>query len=365
MSALGLSSMDSTVDLSIVIPVKGHERTVVSTVESLLTQEFEGTYEVIAVVSSDNGSYRALCERFTDLRLKLLAPDTAFPFEGRDANWRRGLGLRAAKGDFLALVDADIVFDADWAQRGVEHLRRNGISCVAGTMSRAKNGFWPRYTDSNFLFPKTPRFLKPYVLTRDNFGLPHRKPGVTANMFFTRELFETVGPPPVQFVRSYQDYSFFWEIISAGYQVLCTSDISGSHFHRERTPDLIREYWVSGLGCADFIRHYPEAPFAKLRLAQVMTVLVLIAAGMAALLRVPVWTLSIAALGLALIGVLAALKTHSLVAVLYPLATLILGLVFSAACIYGLLNPNSKAWRAIRKWYTAKCPPGQGVRTSC
>jgi cellulose synthase/poly-beta-1,6-N-acetylglucosamine synthase-like glycosyltransferase len=329
--------MSSIIDLSIIVPIRGHESTVASTVEALLAQEFEGTYEVVVVIDNDNGSYQTLRRRFPDPRLRLIVPDGVCPLEGKDSNWRRGLGLRAARGRILALVDADIIFDADWARCGVDLLREHEVCCVAGTMSRARGGFWPGYVDNNLLFPKTPRFVTPYILTRDNFGLPGRKPGVTANMFFTRELFETVGSPPVQFVRSYQDYSFFWEIVSAGYSILCTPQIAGRHYHRERIPDLITEYWMSGLGCSDFIRYYPQSRFSKRRITEVTLSLALAAAGLAGLIWLPVWTLAAVAVTLALAGIWTALKIRAPVGVLYPLATVVLGAVFSFACVYGLL----------------------------
>lgn len=334
--------MGELVDLSVVIPIKGHEATIVSTVRSVLAQEFSGTLEVIVVIDKQNSSYKALEETFADPRLRLVAPTLTFPLKGRDSNWRRGLGLKAARGSFLALTDADMVFEADWVETGIRLLKEHELQCVAGTMHRAKEGFWARYIDTNIFGAKTPRFQKSYLLTKENFGLPGSKPGVTANVFFTRDLYEAVGPPPIEFIHSYQDYSFFWRIVSAGYSVLCTSEIIGDHFHRRHPRALLWEYWMSGRGCADFAYAYPDSPLSKLRIAEVLVFWLLVAAVIAGLILVPLWSIAAMALGMLLLGIWSAGKLRSFAGLLYPVVTLVLGGSFSLACTYGLLFDSTQ-----------------------
>ena len=332
--------MKGTIDLSVVIPVKGNSKTIGFTVESILKQEFDGEMEIIVVVDLDDASREVVMSQFDDPRLRVISPRQTFPFRGRDSNWRRGVGLSAARGQILALTDADMIFAPDWVQKGVDLLAKQDVHCVAGAMQSVdQQSFWGQYIDSNVVGSKTPRFERPYRLTKDNIGRNGFKPGVTANMFFTRELLGRVGNPRPDFLFTYDDYAFFQDIVDAGYEIYCTVELIGEHYHRQDGKDLTWEYIQSGQGCADFVLAYPRSNFTRNRVIQLGLIFAMLVLGLVVLFftSLPVVVLP-PLVALIILGAWTASKLRQPVAVIYPLVTVLLGLIFCYGVIRGLLR---------------------------
>ena len=92
--------------VSVVIPCKGNEKTILATVESLLAQDYPELIEVILVGDVGDSTWRAL-DGVTDPRLVLLEQEKT-PGR-RDPNVKRDKGVRKSTGDVIALADSDIV----------------------------------------------------------------------------------------------------------------------------------------------------------------------------------------------------------------------------------------------------------------
>jgi len=334
-------------DASIVIPVRGHSDTIVLTVESLLHQEYIGELEVIVVVDRSDSTYQALSQTFDDDRLVLISPSN-LPTTGRDTNTRRRAGLRAARGDYLALVDSDMSFGPDWLQTAIRLLDENKVDCVAGVMLGLDDSFLSRYTDQNVLGAKTPRFDEPYFLTSSNFGRPNRKPGITANMVFTRKVYQVVGGP-VDFGFSYQDYAFYQQIVDTGFTILCTNALYGMHAHRSTIRELIWEYRTSGNGCAVFTRMFPESGLSRRRIAEVTAVSLLGLAAVVSFLLIPLFVVGAFLAGWFLLGTWTAIKLRSSEGFLYPIVTLFLGTCFSFGMLEGLISEQDALIRSYRR----------------
>ena len=194
--------------------------------------------------------------------------------------------------------------------------------------SAYQDGFWGKYADMNLLGAKTPRFYQPYMLTLENFGNGGSKPGITANMFFTRDLLTNVGYPRDDFLHNYEDYAFFYDIVSHGYCVLCTPELVGSHYHRQGWADLIKEYKVSGRGCGDFVRVYPDAQFSQRRLSQLILIAAVMTFGLFMATANPLLAMSLLVSGFLVLGIWSAVKLHRIEGLLFPAVTFILGLCF-------------------------------------
>ena len=137
----------------------------------------------------------------------------------RDANFKRDAAIKMTSGDLIALVDSDIVLPRDWMSRAVAALEDSGTSCVAGGMKSVHDSFWGRYTDSTWIGAKTPRIAESYTVTSANFGAGGRKPPISANTLFTRELYEHCPIDPSWSHGSYEDYEWFWRVTRAGYGI--------------------------------------------------------------------------------------------------------------------------------------------------
>jgi GT2 family glycosyltransferase len=327
--------------VSIVVPCKSSERTVLATVEALLNQDYPQLREVITVGDIDDSTWTALAG-ISDPRLIIVE---CAPQPGkRDSNIKRDAGIARATGDLVALTDSDIIMDSGWLTRAVALLQtQGGEGLVAGGMHSAHDSFWGRFVDSNILAAKTARLQTSYTVEAHRFGRRRHKPPLTANCLFTRKLYEAAALD-VAWLHGYEDYDWFWRMVRDGHQVTFSRDLSGAHHHRRSFRALSWEYRRSGIGAAHFAKTHRDCPLARKRMAQAVG---LPLAGIAVLGALAVATcngyaLQGAAVITAVLGFLGIRETvhaRRLEALAYPFAALPLGMIFTYSLARTMITP--------------------------
>jgi cellulose synthase/poly-beta-1,6-N-acetylglucosamine synthase-like glycosyltransferase len=332
--------------VSVIIPVKGSQRTIGETVRSLLDQTYGSEHlEIILVGDPGDPSFEPLAAEIA--AGQVLVVEVAVDSPCRDANAKRNVGLVRATGDVIALTDSDMILPRDWVENGVRLLDEGEHECVAGSMRSVHTGFWGRYTDTNPVAPKTPRMRQTYVVDEANFGRGRAKPPITANVFLTRELYTRVGGLDASFVYSYEDYEWFWRIAQAGYTMLCTDELAADHYHRQGIKALLREYRQAGRGCAQFIHAHPSAGFARKRLLQLGAVGAASVVLLALAVLLGALALAAGAVATGMVSLATAVRVRHFVALAFPLVTLMLGLSFSLGLTRGLLDRRRAVPRLV------------------
>jgi putative flippase GtrA/GT2 family glycosyltransferase len=335
--------------VSIVIPCRNNEATIGAAVESLLDQDYAHLEQIIVIGSPDDTTWAGLTD-IDDPRLTLI--ERAAPAGVRDANFKRDAGIKLTGTELVALVDSDIVLPPDWLSTAVTSMQESGVSCVAGGMKSIHDSFWGRYTDNTVIGAKTPRVPASYLVTSENFGMRGRKPPITANALFTRELYDKCAIDPTWSHGSYEDYEWFWRVASAGFSVLVSKDLFGWHHHRRGLRALVQEYQRSARGCAYFVRAHLDCPFARRRLWQAVLIPVAAVSGTAAVTVAAAVGEStvVVALMLGCVGLLAAqqiLRLRRLEAVAYPVVGLALGVVYTTGLVNHLMRVRRTATVAL------------------
>ena len=320
---------------SVIVPVKNRPEATRRLVESFLEQTYAKS-ELIIVGDFSDTTWPAI-EEFVSERVRIIKAEVLS--DGRDANAKRNIGLAAAKGDVLVLTDSDIVLPPDWLEKGMRLLETEGHEVVAGGMMTVGEGnFLATYVDTNPVGAKTCRFDPPYVLTADNAGKGRYKQPITANLFLTRRVYETVGGLDADFTTPYEDYPYVDRIIWGGNSVLCTSELDVWHSHRDSAPELAKEYWNAGAGCADYVLRYGESHLARARVRQLAVLAVSVPLWFALLVILPVVTISTTAAVAAVASIVIAWKVGRPSALWYFGITACLSLLFSAGMIRGFVD---------------------------
>jgi len=328
--------------VSVVIPVRDNERTIGATVRSLLAQDYPHLGEIVLVGSPGDRTWEGL-SGITDRRLVTVELET--PPGVRDANFKRDAGIRSTAGDLIALVDSDIVLPGDWLSNAVAELESSGASCVTGGMKSAHSTFWGRYTDSTRLGAKTPRIARSYAVTKEDFGKGSNKPPITANTLFTREMYLGCPINPTWSHGSYEDYEWFWRVVSSGHSVTVSRDLFGWHEHRRGIRPLVKEYMRSSRGCAYFIWAHGDCPLARRRLIQAIAlptagiVATIVAAG-AVTIGQGKQLAALAAAGMAVLAIDQLARSRRLESLAYPATGFVLGLVFTAGLLTNLIKSS-------------------------
>jgi 4-amino-4-deoxy-L-arabinose transferase-like glycosyltransferase/glycosyltransferase involved in cell wall biosynthesis/putative flippase GtrA len=364
------TSWPSLPAVSVVIPCKGNEKTIRATVESLLSQDYPELQEVILVGSPRDSTWAALMD-VADPRLTIIEV-ISVPAGERDANYKRDCGIHQASGELISLVDSDIVLPPYWLSCAVTDLRDSKADCITGGMRSIHDTFWGRYVDCCRLSAKTPRGNGSYIVTAESFGAGGRKPPITANILFTRELYERCPIDSTWAYGSLEDYEWFWRLALAGHKVLVDDRLFGWHHHRSGWKRLGGEYRRSARGCASFIRHHRESPFARKRLRQAIVLPLAVIAALAGftvaacghLWQTAALTAIIVLAGVAMISVREFAKTRTFESLAYPVPALYLGVSYTTSLVFNLVRPVRLPAAIAAPMTSSALPARSGSRLS-
>lgn len=114
--------------MSVLVPVRNESEVIRDTVEAMLDQRFEGRVEFLFIDGDSEDGTGAILRRIADRdqRVRVLRNPAR-----RTPN-ALNIGLRAARGEFIARMDAHTWYPPDYLARGVDRLRRGGADWVAG-----------------------------------------------------------------------------------------------------------------------------------------------------------------------------------------------------------------------------------------
>ncbi len=121
-------------------PTLNEEAHIVDTVRCLQAQQHDAPLEFLFMDGCSDDATPELLARLAedDPRIRVLDnPRRGIPFA-------LNIGLRRARGEFVARMDAHTLYPADYLARGVERLRRGDIEWVSGPQLPHGEGRWSR-----------------------------------------------------------------------------------------------------------------------------------------------------------------------------------------------------------------------------
>jgi succinoglycan biosynthesis protein ExoA len=129
------------VSVSVLIPVLNEERHLRTAAEAMQRQEFDGQLEFLFVDGRSTDASRAILEELAaaDPRIRVLDNPARRTAAGLN------VGLRAARGRYIARMDAHSVYPERYLQRGVDRLERgddDGVVWVTGPQLPVGDGPW-------------------------------------------------------------------------------------------------------------------------------------------------------------------------------------------------------------------------------
>jgi glycosyltransferase involved in cell wall biosynthesis len=212
---------------SVVVAARNAERDLDACLRSLLALRYPR--ERLELVVVDNGS--------TDGTARVLArfngTITVAHEERRGPAAARNAGIRAARGEVIALVDADCTVDPGWLQALVPALASPRIGIAGGRILAADPGngverFGETVHDA---YNAVHLWRPPYV--------------VTGNWAARRSLLDEVGMFDDGLLRC-SDVDFSYRTVAAGYELHHCPDAVVYHRNERTLAGLFREGWVHG-----------------------------------------------------------------------------------------------------------------------
>lgn len=153
----------------------------------------------------------------------------------------RNVGLRAARGEVIAITDADCEPVPDWLEAGLEDLDRLGVDMLGGHIEVPL-----RDRPSVAELVDVARYLDQERSIRDN------DVAMTANFFARREVYDKTGPFNERLISN-GDIEFSLRAKEAGFRIAYSKRAAVIHEPRLRARDLAGKCYRMGIGTSQIM----------------------------------------------------------------------------------------------------------------
>jgi succinoglycan biosynthesis protein ExoA len=133
-------SAPERVDVSVLVPIRNESPWIRETVATMRAQRFDGQIEFLLIDGRSEDGTRAILDELAagDDRIRVLDNP------GRTTPSALNVGLRNARGEFVARMDAHAYYPLDYVGAGVARLRRGDVEWVSGPAIPAGRSLWSR-----------------------------------------------------------------------------------------------------------------------------------------------------------------------------------------------------------------------------
>ncbi|MWG33195.1 glycosyltransferase [Halomarina oriensis] len=230
--------------VSVIVPVYNDPEGLRDTLDTLVGQTYDHErYEVLVVDNRSLDDTRAVAADYANSHDNVHALDERRRQSSYAARVR---GIRRARGDVLAFIDADMTVDTDWLEQAIERMEADELDYMACNVQLYADGeetFASRFNRVNG-FP-----IEKYV---DEL---HFAP--TCCLLVRSSVVEEVGPFDVRFVSS-GDREFGQRVHEAGFEMGYAADVSMYHPTRTSVKSLLKKAIRIGRGKHQMRELYPE-----------------------------------------------------------------------------------------------------------
>lgn len=189
----------STVDISVVIPVRNGAPYISKQLEALLNQETQASFEVIVADNGSTDDTMAISQRFVLQDPRVRVADAS---RGPGANVARNVGINLSHGQYVLLTDADDVVHPGWIQAYWEGFL-DGADTVGGGLNRVLANGTVLSQESKLYWSQVG-------------GAQYAN---ATNCGFTREVFDAVGGFDEKLIGTADEVEFFCRTQRAGYKM--------------------------------------------------------------------------------------------------------------------------------------------------
>ena len=254
--------------VSVVIPCRNAAETISETLESIKSQDYPGTVEIIVADGSDDDRTERLIRRdHPGVRV--------LPNPERIVSTGLNRAIAAASGEIIVRCDAHAEFMPGYIKRAVAILTVTGAGNVGGRQAPAGDTFFTRAVGLGLTTPLGVGDSR-YKTGGPSGPVEHVYLGA-----FRREALEAVGGFDPTLLRN-QDYELSWRLRQAGYVVWFDPGLRVLYQPRRNLARLARQYFSYGRWKATMLLGSP----ASLRPRQLAAPLLCAGLAMSAILGV-------------------------------------------------------------------------------
>lgn len=250
--AVRATSQDGVL-VSVLVPALDEIDRIRETAAAMLAQRVEGPYELLfADGGSTDGTREVLDELAArDARVRVLDNPAGHVPGGLNA------GLRAARGEFIARMDAHSLYPDCYLQRGIERLRAGDVDWVTGPAIPDGAGRWSRRVALALGSPLGQGGSSKWGQGAAGTAEIELDTGVFAGIW-RRSLFERYGAWDERWPVN-EDAELAGRVLAAGGRIVCLPELGARYAPRDTLAGLWRQYWRFGYYRVQTVRRHPAA----------------------------------------------------------------------------------------------------------
>jgi succinoglycan biosynthesis protein ExoA len=230
--------------VSVVIPMRNEAAHIAACVASVLGQDYPADRLELIVVDGESDDTSLEVLRTYGDRLRILRnPSRIVPTA-------MNIGIRAARGDVVARVDAHTILAPDYLRIGVETLQRSGADNVGGPMRSVGGG---PVGDAIALAMASRFGIGAYF----HFGTEEREVDTVYMGMYPRRVFERIGLFDEELVRN-QDDELNYRLRKAGGRIVITPGMRSQYQNRQRLRTLWRQFFQYGMWKIRVLQKHPR-----------------------------------------------------------------------------------------------------------
>jgi glycosyltransferase involved in cell wall biosynthesis len=244
-----MSAALDRVDVSVLVPVRNEESCVRDTVASMRAQRFEGRIEFLLVDGRSEDRTRAILDEIAAEDERITVLDNP----ARTTPSALNIGLRNARGEFVARMDAHAYYSPDYVSKGVERLRLGGVDWVSGPAIPGGQGRWSRLVSRALESPIGAGGSRKWRDAAEFMA----DTGVFAGVW-RRSTLERLGGWDEGWPAN-QDSELAARVLAAGGRIVSLPELAATYLPRDSLAALARQYLRYGFYRAKTARAHPNS----------------------------------------------------------------------------------------------------------
>ncbi len=261
-------------DVSILVPVFNEAAHIQRALQAMLAQRFPGQFEILVMEGGSRDGTRSIVESVATREARVRAIENPIGTIPSALN----LGLRAARGTYVARMDAHTYYPLDYLRIGLERLRRGDVAHVSGPATPHGVGAWSR---------RIALALGSALATGG--GMPRRIEAeeeieVAFTGIWRRDALLALGGWDESWIVN-EDVELTARLRAEGGKLVCLPELAALHVPRDSLAALARQYWRYGTYRSKTAGRHPETMRPEHLLPPALTLAVLIAMSPASKLR--------------------------------------------------------------------------------
>lgn len=240
--------MTSAPAVSVLVPVLDEEAHLERALGLMLGQDVPGGVEVLAVDGGSRDGSRAILDRLAAGNQRV----RVFDNPARRTPQALNIGLAAARGDYIARMDAHTWYPQDYLRRGIERLDHGDVAWVSGPQLAEGDGPWSRRV-ALALSTRLGIGGAAFRLAGEETEVDSGFTGVWRRQTLTEHEGWDEGWPVNQ------DAELAARIRAAGGRIVCVPEMAARYVPRDSLRSLGRQYWRYGQYRAKTSHRHPHS----------------------------------------------------------------------------------------------------------